>query len=285
MKQLGWLLLAALPFQGMAESRMEDPVAMVCYFCTPDEMYARARSLGVGEHYIYDGESQTNIQGFRVTSEGGQLVATHFVPPAWLRTQYTAMMRIYYKSRGEFVDQWGSVSLQAPGSPHVLNEQVQSNTVLWGHHLTDLNPRHLEAREIVRRFVTPARRFEFLSADTEHGRILRFESQQLGQAPLISRLNTDSSLGYMESFFDYETRRWEYLRSADYFTTIQEKAEDFLYPDGGPRVVRYPRSLVPFFKQRADWAGVEVIGMPVPDGGDVQYYCGRAAEKIQCRLL
>lgn len=104
MKNLAWLLLAALPLQGMAQERMEDPIARPCYYCTNDEMSERARSLGVGEHYVYNSASQTNIQGFNVTNVGGELVATHFVPPAWIRTQYNAMMKLYQSSSGRFVD-------------------------------------------------------------------------------------------------------------------------------------------------------------------------------------
>lgn len=62
MKKLSWLLLAALPYQAVAS--VEDPVAQPCYMCTDAEMYAKARSLGVGSHYVYQAASQTNIQGF-----------------------------------------------------------------------------------------------------------------------------------------------------------------------------------------------------------------------------
>lgn len=284
MKIFGWLLLAALPLQGTAQERMEDPVAMACYYCTDEEMYARARSLGVGEHYVYQGASLTNIQGFNVTNVDGELVATHFVPPAWIRQQYNAMMKIYQQSSGRFVDQWGTVNLQPPGSPHVLNEQIQSNTVLWGHHMSDLNPRHLEARETVRRMLARASRFAFLTADTEHGRILRFEAQAHGMLPLISRLNIFLSLGWIESVFDYETRQWVYLWSSDGGNLVQETIDDFVRPDGSPRLLTNTREFDPYFRQRAEWAGVEVIGTPPYGFRDATYECSRTAGKTQCRL-
>lgn len=282
MKRLSWLLLAALPYQAMAS--VEDPVAQPCYMCTNAEMYAKARSLGVGSHYVYQGSSETNIQGFHVTNEGGELVATHFVPEPWIRTQYNALMKLYDYTRGEFVDEWGTVGLQPPGSPHVMMEKPQSDSILWGHHVSDLNPRRMEARETVRRMLTRSIRFDYLRADTEHGRILRFESQLHGAAPLIAKLKIlTSELGYVEFYFDYETRQWEYLNSRDWNWVIQEKADDFLYPDGSPRRLVYQRSLAPYFVQRAGWAGVQVIGTPPFGSSSVAYLCARIAGKIECR--
>lgn len=284
MKKLAWLLVAALPLQGMAEDRLEDPVAQPCYMCTDAEMYAKARSLGVGSHYVYQAASNTNIQGFHVTNVGGQMVATHFVPAPWIRTQYNELMKMYHSIRGEFVDEWGTVALQPPGSPHVMMEQPQSDTILWGHHVSDLHPRRMEARETVRRMLNRASRFNFLYADTEHGRMLRFESQLQGATPLIARLKMlSSSLGYVEFFFDYDTRQWQYLHSGDWNWRLQEKAEDFLYPDGSPRRIPYQRELAPYFVQRAGWAGVEVIGTPAFGTSTVAYHCARNAGKIQCR--
>lgn len=280
MKKLGWLLLAALPLQSMAQAAVEDPIARPCYMCNANEMYDRAESLGVGEHYLYDGASRTNIQGFNVTEVGGKPIATHFVPPAWIRTQYNEMMKIYDQNRGEFVDEWGTVALQPPGSPH-----VRSNTVMWGHHVAAVNPRHQEAREIVQRMLSRTFRFDYLRADTEHGRILRFESQLDGGTPLISRLNIlHSYLGFIEFFFNYDTRTWEYLESGDRFARMQEKPEDFLSPDGSPRDFRYRRDyteLQPYFVERARWAGVEVIGQ-LPTFAEVVFSCSRRMEKIQC---
>lgn len=280
MRKLGWLLLAALSFQAAAEARLEDPIARPCYMCNASEMYAHAESLGVGEHYVYNGASVTNIQGFRVTNEGGQMVATHFAPPAWIRTQYNELMKLYDSSRGVFYDEWGTINLQPPGSPHVRNDNV-----MWGHHLSDLNPRHPEARDIVQRFLSRTSRFDYLKADAEHGRILRFESQLDGASPLIVRLKVYlSELGYMEFFFDHENRRWEYLRSADANLVLQEKPEDFLRSDGSPRRLVYRRGLLPYFWQRAEWAGIEVSGTPAPGGTDVGYLCGRTAGNIRCEL-
>lgn len=283
MKKLAWLLLAAFPYPAVAS--VEDPLARPCYMCTASEMYERAESLGVGQHYIYNGASWTNIQGFDVTEVNGQRVATHFVPEPWIRTQYNQMMRIYNQTRDEFVDPWGTVSLQPPGAPHVLLEQPQSDRVLWGHHVAGVNPRHLEARETVRRMITRAIRFDYLDADTKHGRVLRIESPWGGVTPLISRLNIlHSYLGFVEFFFNYETRTWEYLESGDRYARMQEKPEDFLRPDGSPREYLYRKDydeLQPYFLDRAKWAGVEIVGQ-LPTYADVTFSCGRRDEKIQC---
>jgi hypothetical protein len=283
MKKLWWLLLAALPYPAVAS--MEDPVARPCYMCTASEMYERAESLGVGQHYIYDGASWTNIQGFNVTEVGGQRVATHFVPEPWIRTQYNALMRMYDAGTGRFVDQWGTVDLPAPGSPHGFNAQTATDTVLWGHHVSDLNPSHPEARQTVNRLLSRAVRFSFLHADTEHGRILRFESQADGRMPLISKLNIFLFLGWVESFFDYDTRQWVYLRSSDGSYLVQEKAEDFLYSDGTPRTFTYTREFLPYFQQRADWAGVAVVGQPPMGYRNASYRCSIREGKPLCELL
>ena len=282
MRNLLWLLLAALPSHALAD--IKDPIARTCYYCTPDEMSERAKALGPGEHYIYDGASWTNIQGFHVTEQNGQRVAQHFQPAAWIRTQYNAMMKLYDQPSGRFVDQWGTVSLQPPGSPHVLMEQIKTDTVLWGHHVSDLNPRHPEARATVRRMLTGASRFAFLKADTEHGRILRFESQAYGMLPLISKLNINLYLGWVESFFDYETREWVYLRSSDESNLVQESVDDFVLPDGSPRRLTNAREFDPYFRQRAAWAGVDVIGTPLQGFRSATYLCSRTAGKTQCRL-
>lgn len=282
MKRLWSLLLVALPYPAVAS--VEDPVAQPCYMCTDAEMYAKARSLGVGSHYVYQAASQTNIQGFHVAIVDGQLVATHFVPEPWIRTQYTALMKLYNPLQGAFVDEWGTIALQPPGSPHVMREQPQSDSILWGHHVTDLNPRRMEARETVRRFLTRSSRFNYLYADAEHGRILRFQSQLGGESPLISRLKMlDASLGYVEFYFDHDTRQWEYLLSGDRNLRLQEKADDFLYSDGSARRLVYDRPHMPYFLQRAGWAGVEVIGTPLFGTPKVEYLCARTAGKIQCR--
>ncbi|OEZ00091.1 hypothetical protein BIY45_13365 [Stenotrophomonas sp. BIIR7] len=285
MKKVWWLLLAALPYPAVAS--VEDPLARPCYMCTASEMYERAESLGVGQHYIYNGASWTNIQGFDVTEVNGQRVATHFVPEPWIRTQYNQMMRLYDERRDEFVDPWGTVSLQPPGAPHVALEQPQSSTILWGHHVAGVNPRHLEARETARRMITRAIRFDYLNADTEHGRVLRIESPWGGITPLISRLNIITAyLGFIEFYFDHETRRWEYLESGDRYARMQETPEDFLHADGAPREFLYRKeyaALRPFFMDRAKWAGVEVIG-ELPGYVDMVFSCSRVQGKPQCRI-
>jgi len=286
MKKVLWLLLAALPYPAVAS--VEDPLARPCYMCTASEMYERAESFGVGKHYIYNGASWTNIQGFDVTEVNGQRVATHFVPEPWIRTQYNQMMRVYDQTRDEFVDPWGTVSLQPPGVPHVLLEGPQSNTVLWGHHVAGVNPRNVEAREIARRMITRAIRFDYLHADKEHGRVLRIESPWGGVTPLISRLNIlHTYLGFIEFYFDHETRRWEYLESGDRYARMQETPEDFLHAGGAPRDFLYRkeyRELRPYFMDRAKWAGVEIIG-ELPGYVDMVFSCSRVQGKTQCRIV
>jgi hypothetical protein len=282
MRKFLWLAMAAVPFHAVAE--VNDPVARPCYYCTPDEMSERARSFGPGEHYVYSAAGSTNIQGYRVTEAHGQRVAEHFVPAAWIRTQYTEMMRLYNQSRGEFVDEWNSLSLQPPGSPHVLSV---TDFVMWGHHVAGVHPQHKEAREIFSRLLNNTSRFSYLKADKEHGRVLRFEAQQDGRTPLIIRLKSGyAALGFVEYFFDHDSKRWEYLESGDVYNRMQERPEDFLSADGGPRSFRYPYTyyeVQPYFIKRAEFAGVNVIGQ-LPVRSDVMFNCSRVGEQIQCRI-
>jgi hypothetical protein len=272
-----WLIMAALPFQAAAE--VEDPIARPCYMCTPQEMQERARNLGPGEHYVYGNGA---LLGFRVTGGNGQVVAEQFAPAAWMRTQYTELMRIYNQHRGEFVDTWTSLTLNPPGSPH-----VRSDTILWAHHVAGVHPDHLQAREYVRRVLTNSTRFNYLKADKEHGRVLRFEAQLDGRMPLISRIHTGQTyLGFKEFFFDYDNKRWEYLESGDMYNRMQDRPENFLSADGGPRSFRYPYSyheLQPYFVQRAEFAGVKVIGQ-LPVRSDVMFNCSRVGTQTECRI-
>jgi hypothetical protein len=278
MKKMLWLLLAALPVQ--AAANVEDPIAYKCYMCTDDERVAVALGRGVGEHYVYNAANTRKLWAYRVALEGNTLVAEEFAPANWITYQYEKFMSMYKEDRGEFVDAYGTVALQPPGSPH-----VRSDLRLWGHHVSGLNPDHEQAREIALRSITA--RASYLAGDPEHGRLLRFEPQLRGDAPLIARFNIlHTYLGFIEFFFNYDTRRWEYLESGDQYNRMQERPEDFLSADGGPRSFRYPYTydqLQPYFVQRAEWAGVNIIG-ELPVRADVTFNCSRVNEQTQCRI-
>lgn len=280
MRKLLWLALglAALPVQ--AQERPDDPVAFKCYMCTEEERMELALGKGVGEHYVYGGSIYaTSLYGYQVTSQDGQLVAEYFRPAGWMRSQYETMMYGYKSDRNEVVIQYGTVGLHAPGSPH-----VRSNHILWGHHVSALNPVHAQARELGRRSVT-ARMNSMLNADAEHGRLLRFDDPLGGDLPVIVRLNIMYSLGYIEYYLDHDSRTWHYLGAGDFHHRIQETPEDFLAADGGPRTFRYPTfdDAEPYLLERARWAGINVLG-ELPASGVPSIHCSRVAGQIQCTV-
>lgn len=273
------LMLAGVPAQG--NERPPDPIAWKCYMCTPEERMDIALGKGPGEHYVYTGGTSTaNIYGYRVTPQAGQLVAEYFEPVYWIKEQYRTMMFAFDKDRGQFVKEYDTVNLYPPESPH-----ARSDSRLWGHHVSALNPVSAEAREIARRSVE-ARMRSLLQADPEHGRFLRFEFQLDGSAPLIVRLNMFSHLGYVEYFLDHDSRTWHYLRSGDGNNLIQESPDDFVAEDGGPKTFRYPainRELHPYFVTRARWAGADIVGH-LPTQSAVQFDCSRFDGRLQCYI-
>jgi hypothetical protein len=274
------LMLAAVPALG--NERPPDPIAWKCYMCTPEERMDIALSKGPGEHYVYTGgTSDSSIYGYRVTLQAGQLVAENFDPVYWIKNQYRTMMFAFDNDRGLFVKEFGTVNLYPPESPH-----ARSDSRLWGHHVSALNPVSAEAREIARRSVE-ARMRSLLQADPEHGRFLRFEFQLDGSAPLIVRLNIIfSQLGYVEYFLDHDTRTWHYLESGDQYHKIQESPDDFVAADGGPKTFRYPssnRELQSYFVTRARWAGANIVGH-LPTQTAVQFDCSRFDGKLQCYI-
>lgn len=276
MKKLLWLALAAAPVQ--ATEVPEDPIAWRCYMCTPQEREAIAISKGVGEHLVYNASAYEVIYAYRVTEQSGVLVAEAYTPPTWITSQYREMMRLYTTLRGEFVDQWGTISLESP---------VPGDGDMWGHHTSALHPQYLEARERAMRVIRNAIRFRFLRADAEHGRVLRFEAQLNGEAPLISRLNMGTSQnGYIEHVFDHDSKQWVYLEAGDQYNVMQNSAEDFLAPDGGPRRFYYNYTypaLQRAFVQRAEWAGVKVFG-ELPSRQNVYFNCSRRGDEIHCQI-
>ncbi|GEM_PF-361606 len=252
-----WPLVGMIAIQANANERPADPVAWSCYMCTEAERQQMAIGRGEGQHLLYSVTNRSALYGYEVTRQDGGLVARGFTPAGWITTQYREFMEDYNSSRGGFVHNWSFFVVYPPGSPH-----VRSDNMMWGHHVSSLNPRHEEAREIMRRMLSWTSAFSFLREDA-YGRILRFDFQLDGASPYIARLNIGSKgLGVMEFYFDMETRSWEYLDSQDYHNPIQETPEDFLADDGGPRSFNY-RSYydgVPYFMQRAKWAGVKMHG-------------------------
>lgn len=281
MKRFLWLALGLTALPAQAQERPEDPVAFKCYMCTEGERVALALSKGVGERYVFGGGIYaTSLHGYRVTSQAGRLVAEYFQPAGWMRSQYETMMYGYKADRGANVVEFGTVSLHAPGSPH-----ARSDNLLWGHHVSALNPVHPQAREIARRSVE-GRMQSFVNADAAHGRILRLESEFGERLPLIVRLNIiRTGLGEIEYLFDHDSRTWNYLQSGDFHHYMQETPEDFLSADGGPRTFRYPGldDGEPYLVKRAHMAGIEVLG-ELSGSGTPSIYCSRVAAAIQCRI-
>lgn len=276
MKKMLWLLLAAVPFQASASA--EDPIAWKCYMCTPAEREAVALGKGVGEHFVYNAAATRTLYGYRVTLQQGTLAAEEFAPPAWIARQYEEMMKLYKADDAEFRDEWGTIGIEPP---------VPGEARLWGHHTSGLHPQSAEARERAMRVIRNAVRFNFLRYDGAHGRVLRFEPQLHGQAPLISRLNiTTSQHGHIEHVFDHDTKQWVYLEARDLHNVMQDSAEDFLAPDGGPRRFYYSYGypeLQRAFIQRAEWAGVKVFG-ELPSRQNVYFNCSRRGDEIHCQI-
>lgn len=276
-----WPLMGMIAMSANANERPPDPVAWSCHMCTEEERQSVALGRGEGQHFVYSLTNWYSLHGYEVTRQEGGLVVRGFTPPNWITNQYREFMEDFNESRGGFVHNWTYFEVYPPGSPHVL-----SNTIMWGHHVSSLNPRHEEAREIMRRILNNTTTFNFLKADA-YGRILHFDFQLDGTAPYIARLQVGGvGLGAMEFYFDMESRSWEYLRSMDYHTYIQESPEDFLAADGGPRSFNYRTYYQgqSYFMQRAKWAGVKMHGELSghrPTGFD----CSRRDGDIHCFVI
>lgn len=273
-----FLALGSVPHAALATP--EDPVAYGCYFCTTDEMQRTAIQKGVGEHYVYD-QSQNALIGFRVVQQQAGLIATSFAPAGWIRTQFNAMMNAYDPDAAAFVHEVRDVALLPPGTAH-----ARSDAYLWGHHTSALHPLHVAARETARRFIEQRVQLDYLKADVEHGRLLRFESRQSDTPPIIVRLRMkDWLLGTIDYFHDRDSKRWEYLRAMDVREPIQESAEDFVGPTGRRTYFysKYHYRIPDYFVQRAHLAGVRLRG-ETPPYNDLGIVCQIEAGEKVCTL-
>lgn len=263
-----------------ATASAADPIAYACYYCSYPEMESVALGKGPGEHYVYD-QAAKSIAGFTVVQAGATLSATGFTPPTWVRTQFNAMLAVYDAPTGAFVHVLKNVSLLAPGTTH-----TRSTTYLWGHHTSALNPVHVEAREIARRHVEQRLTLPYLTADVEHGRLLRFQSPDANIVPIVARLQMSALYtGHVDFLYDRDTGTWSYLQAWDVREPIQESAQDFAGPLGR-RTYFYSKfhgRMSDFFVERAAWAGVRINGS-TPPYNDVGIVCTDQVGDKSCTL-
>ena len=273
-------LLALSSTSAAAEATHSDPIAYACYYCSYPEMEAVALSKGPGEHYVYD-QAAKSIHGFAVTQQGPTLGATGFAPPHWVTTQFSTMLKAYDAPSGAFVHVMRNVDLPAPGRPH-----TRSDAYLWGHHTTALNVLHGQARELARRHITQRLLLPYLTADVEHGRLLRFQTSSGEFIPIIARLQpSDIHLGGVDYVYERDSGAWHYLQARDIRNQIPESAEDFIGPTGR-RAFTYAYTqtkLAEYFIQRAQWAGVRIVGDLMPERA-VTFICTQNAKDRSCTL-
>jgi len=277
---LSALGLLAVSSPAIAASAPPDPIAYPCYYCSYPEMEAVALSKGAGEHYVYD-QSANAIHGFAVTQQGNHPGVAGFVPPRWVTTQFSAMLKVYHAPSGAFVHVMRDVNLPAPGRPH-----TRSNAYLWGHHTTALNVLHGQARELARRHITRALLLPYLTADVEHGRLLRFQTSAGEFIPIIASLRPSNIyLGQVDYVYERGSGSWHYLQASDIRNEIPESAEDFTGPTGR-RAFTYAYThteLAEHFIERAEWAGVKIVGDLMP-GREVAFICTRNDDDRSCAL-
>ena len=281
MKHLLWLSLGLAAVPAQADERPEDPIAWSCFYCTEEERQAKAIRMGEGMHFIYTGFNYGLLYAYNVQRDGIELAVERWYPASWLSEQFDSMILHYRQSSGKFYDVWGMFQLIPPGWP-----SPQSDTVLWAHHVSGLHPLHAEARATVKRVLNSVVRYNHLRADP-YGRVIRFDFQLDGSVPYTVRLGTGTTgLGEMEFYFDHDTRSWEYLRSGDFHTYMQESPEDFLAADGGPKSFYYTSFFEgqPYFMQRAKWAGVKMHGEPIP-WRRMRFDCSRMDGDIHCFVI
>ena len=283
MKHLLWLSLGLAAVPAQANERPEDPILWNCFACNEEERQAFALRKGEGGHFVYTGFNYGMLYAYLVERQGDELVVEKRYPASWVMLQFDEMILHYNRTTGDFYDQWGTFQPVPPGWP-----SDPSDSVMWGHHVSGLHPLHAEARETVKRILNRSIRYDHFKADP-YGRVIRFDFQLDGSVPYTVRLSTGTTaLGYMEFYFDYDTRSWEYLGAQDFRHAIQETPEDFLGADGGARSFRYVTTFqdgAPYFLQRAKWAGAKVHGeMPSPRR-DVRFDCSRTDGELNCFVI
>ncbi|WP_282294980.1 hypothetical protein [Stenotrophomonas sp. PS02289] len=283
LKHLLWLSLGLAAVPAQAEERLEDPIAWSCFSCSEEERQAFALRKGEGSHLVYTGFNYGLLYAYRVEARGDELVVEKRYPIAWLARQFDEMILHYRQSSGDFYDEWGTFDLFPPGWP-----SDPKDTILWGHHVSSLHPQHADARATVKRVLNNGTRYSHFKGDY-YGRVIRFDFQLDGSVPYTVRLKSGTTdLGYMEFYFDHDTRSWEYLGSQDLRHPIQETPEDFLGADGGARSFHYVTTFqgaAPYFLQRAKWAGAKVHGeMPNPRK-NVRFDCSRMDGELNCFVI
>jgi hypothetical protein len=282
MKKLLWMLLAALPMQAVAND--DDPIAYKCYYCTPDEMEVVALAQGVGQHYVYDAKKLA-IVGYNVFQQSGALRAEPFTAESWIEAQFLGMLDLYSPVDGSMYAWLGNVSLLAPGTEH-----GRSSRFLWVQDLTALNPHHLAARELVRRYLNEHEKLAFLDTSASGGKLLKFEYMPNGNYPIVAGFSlsgrTQNSARY---YFDHDARLWRYSKSYlpenSLNKPIQESREDFA-PVEGRTSFEYASlegDWAEAFIERATWASIPVHGK-LPPYRSTKFNCIRASDDIQCYI-
>lgn len=281
MKKLFWMMLAALPLQAMASA--DDPIAYKCYYCTPAEMEDVALAQGVGRHYVYD-YSDLKIIGYDVEHWGSGLLARPFVAEKWVQEQFVGFLNLYDPATGASQITLENVSLLAPGTEH-----GRSSRLLWGHHLSALNPVHDSARETVHRYLMAHEQLRFLDTASSGGKLLRFAHTIGNPAPItatmsLPRRQWGTSLSWAFSF-DHDARRWRFVWAFDGTHSIQHARHQFAppYSSGHYRYSQWDRDLAEAFVERAQWASIPVGGQ-IPYGRDTMISCRGSAEDVSCAL-
>jgi hypothetical protein len=262
------LLVLCTPSSAKTSIPPPDPIAYSCYFCTDEEMEQVAIDQGEGQHYVYDANrnptfyGSDGIFGYVVRIETGIATAARFEPEPWLKQQYSSIMRASWSNPALApIHTISNVTLLAPDSHH---GRSATSPYLWGHHTSALNPLHPRARETLRRWIAENVDLPYLRADTEHGRVLQFAFQTGGRNPTLLRLYMPhNGLGHIDFYLDRANRRWEYLGARN-GVGIEESAGDFVGPTG-LRQFEYSSTnnhekVMAAFLERAQWAGVTVIG-------------------------
>lgn len=257
----------------------QDPVAFKCYMCTQDEMRDVALDKGHGIHYVYDFHAPS-ISGFDVTLIGGKLIANHFNVEPWMQRQFDSLVSSY--GSDGLLAYYHDIRILAAGGDHTR----AGMEVLYGHHLSLLNPDHQIELEKVLRYLH-ARLPEFLLPDDPSGRLLRLGYMQADSVK--AKVRFDGMRGYANFIFDYQTRQWRYVDSTvgsldgDY---VQNSPEDFVpspdwnayYFGAGDR--RYAED----FLTRALWAGISVTGTMPATYGAVRFICSSTGGLIGCEI-